>query len=136
MLSAGKGYRIRSNSKDAENLDYGDSFFDKAICSEVLEHTLHPAKVIEEIARVSKPGGVVILSIPNEDLINRIKGVLVATGIFKLLFKNIPKENEWHLNDFSLPILRSMTKGILDEMGIGPYGIGFFHSGMSGNIWS
>jgi len=102
----------------------------------VLEHTLHPAKVIEEIARVSKPGGVVILSMPDEDLINRIKGVLVATGIVKLLYQNIPNENEWHLHDFSLPILGPCPRVSWKKWKYGPCAIGFSHSGMSENIWS
>jgi ubiquinone/menaquinone biosynthesis C-methylase UbiE len=121
MLSQAKqrlGDKVELKKCNAEKIEYPDNCFDKTICTEVLEHTLHPARVIEEIARVSKPGGVVILSIPYENLINRIKAVFVATGIFKLLFKNIPKENEWHLHDFSLSTLRSITKGFMDEMEI------------------
>jgi len=112
------GDRVELKKCNGEHIDYPDDCFDKIICTEVLEHTLHPAKVIEEIARVSRPGGVVILSIPYEDLINKMKRVFVATGIFKLLFKNIPQENEWHLHDFSLSLLRSITKGIINEMEI------------------
>ena len=119
MLSGARkrlGDKVELKQCNAENIDYPDNSFDKLICTEVLEHTLHPAKVIEEIARVSKPGGIVVLSIPYEKLIDRIKGVFVATGVFRFLFKNIPKENEWHLHDFSLSILRSITKGLMDEM--------------------
>jgi len=121
MLSLARrrlGDNVELKKCNAESIDYSNSLFDKAICSEVLEHTLHPSRVIEEIARVLKPGGMVILSIPNENRINRVKEIFVATGIFKLLFKNIPEENEWHLHNFSLPILRSMTKGILEEVEI------------------
>ena len=121
MLSLARrrlGEKVELKKCNAEKIEYPDDCFDKIICTEVVEHTLHPAKVIEEIARVSKPGGIVILSIPYEDLINRIKGVFVATGIFKLMFKNIPKENVWHLHDFSLSFLRSLTKSIMDEIEI------------------
>ncbi len=112
------GDKVELKKCNGEHIDYPDNRFDKVICTEVLEHTIHPAKVIEEITRVSKPGGIVVLSIPYENLINKLKGALVATGFFKLLFKNIPKENEWHLHDFSLSFLRSITKGIMNEMEI------------------
>jgi ubiquinone/menaquinone biosynthesis C-methylase UbiE len=103
---------------NAESIEYPDRFFEKIICSEVLEHTLDPSTVIREIRRVAKAGGTVVLSIPNEELIDKIKSILVRTGIFKLFFKNIPDRNEWHLHSFSLPVLRSMTNGMLDELEI------------------
>ena len=121
MLSLAKkrlGDKVELKQCNAESLVYADNFFDRTVCTEVLEHTLNPQKVICEIARVSKPGGVVILSIPNEDLINKCKDILVKMIIFKVFFKNIPEKNEWHLHNFSLPILRSMTKDVLKEIEI------------------
>lgn len=121
MLSLARerlGDKVELKKCNAESIHYPDNFFDKIICTEVLEHTLNPSSVIQEIFRVSKPGGVVILSIPNEDLINRCKDAFIRTGIFKIFFSNIPEKNEWHLHNFSLPILRSMTHGVLEELQI------------------
>lgn len=101
---------------DAGKIDYPDDFFDKTICTEVLEHTLDPVTVLFEIQRVTRAGGTVVLSIPNEALINRVKEFFTKTGMFKLLFRNIPERNEWHLHSFNLAVLRSMTKGVLEEM--------------------
>ena len=36
-----------------------------AVCSEVLEHLLEPARAIAELSRVLAPGGVLVLSVPN-----------------------------------------------------------------------
>lgn len=119
MLSLARrrlGDRVELRKCDAENIEYPDNFFDKIICSEVLEHTPNPSRVIQETARVAKPGGAVILTIPNEDLIQRFKDVLIAARVFRFLLKNIPEKNEWHLHSFSLPILRSMIRGILEEV--------------------
>jgi SAM-dependent methyltransferase len=38
--------------------------FDAAICTQVLEHVRDPGQVIDEIVRVTRPGGDVIISVP------------------------------------------------------------------------
>lgn len=38
---------------------------DAAVCLEVLEHLLKPSRAVSELARIIKPGGLVILSVPN-----------------------------------------------------------------------
>ncbi len=51
---------------DAENLEcLAANVFDHVLCSEVLEHFLHPEKVFEGIARVLKPGGTALITTPN-----------------------------------------------------------------------
>jgi SAM-dependent methyltransferase len=41
---------------DAESMPFGDKVFDYVICSHLLEHVIHPGKVIDEIMRVGKAG--------------------------------------------------------------------------------
>ncbi len=41
-----------------------DASFDAILCSEVLEHVPEPTHVLDEFARLLKPGGVVILTAP------------------------------------------------------------------------
>ena len=48
-----------------EPLPHGDASFDVAICLEVLEHLVNPAVVTREIARILRPGGLALLSVPN-----------------------------------------------------------------------
>ena len=50
---------------DAAELPFGDSSFDGAFCSNMLEHTPEPRAVIDEIARVLRPGGWAYLSWTN-----------------------------------------------------------------------
>jgi SAM-dependent methyltransferase len=47
---------------DAHSLPFKDSEFELVLCTEVLEHVKNPQKVIDEIGRVLKPGGRVILT--------------------------------------------------------------------------
>ncbi|HNW60738.1 MAG TPA: methyltransferase domain-containing protein [bacterium] len=51
---------------DAERLDcFRAGTFDHLLCSEVLEHCLHPQAIFAGIARVLKPGGEALLTTPN-----------------------------------------------------------------------
>jgi len=49
---------------DAAHLPLSAERFDAAICSELLEHVPEPMAVVEEIYRVLKPGGVVLICVP------------------------------------------------------------------------
>lgn len=48
-----------------EGLPYPDAVFDAVIVIEVLEHTAVPYRVLAEIKRVLKPGGLLVFSVPN-----------------------------------------------------------------------
>ncbi|WP_309493607.1 class I SAM-dependent methyltransferase [Candidatus Hecatella orcuttiae] len=50
---------------DATKLPFRGSVFDHVICSEVLEHVSKDKAVLAELARVMKPSGRLILSVPN-----------------------------------------------------------------------
>lgn len=49
------------------NTSFGDTFFDKVLYSEVLEHPYSPVEVLKELNRISLSKGNPILSIPNRD---------------------------------------------------------------------
>jgi len=48
-----------------EGLPYPDASFDALVAIEVMEHTRSSYRVLGEIARVLRPGGVLIFSVPN-----------------------------------------------------------------------
>jgi SAM-dependent methyltransferase len=48
----------------AAALPFADGTFDSILCTEVLEHTPDPAAGLREIARVSKTGAVLVLTVP------------------------------------------------------------------------
>lgn len=60
------GLTIKKLNIETEKLPYNDDEFDGAILNEVFEHLrIHPVKTIEQVYRVMKPGGVLLLSTPN-----------------------------------------------------------------------
>lgn len=86
-----------------------DGMFDVVLCTEVLEHTLNPFSAIQEIRRILKPAGILLMSTPFDF---RIHGPLpdcwrfTEHGIRALLseFQTVditPLENE---NRFLMPI--------------------------------
>jgi ubiquinone/menaquinone biosynthesis C-methylase UbiE len=102
--------RVHLFQGDAQNLPCRDEVFKQVICSEVLEHLLSPSEALHEMARILKPNGVALISIPNEMWINRMKSILVELGIFRWFvnrrgeYKEMPErmEDEWHLQILSL----------------------------------
>jgi SAM-dependent methyltransferase len=51
---------------DGERLPFADGLFDCVICTETLEHVPDDRLVARELVRVLRPGGVLVLSVPDE----------------------------------------------------------------------
>ena len=49
---------------DGHDLPFGDATFDAVVCQAVLEHVLEPPRVVAEIHRVLRPGGLLYAEIP------------------------------------------------------------------------
>jgi SAM-dependent methyltransferase len=49
---------------DAEALPFESNSVDAVVCDNVLEHTPRPDKIVDEIERVLKPGGLVYIAVP------------------------------------------------------------------------
>ena len=54
-------------------LPFPSDTFERVYCSEVFEHLSDPATARDEIRRLLKAGGVAVLWVPNESLINASK---------------------------------------------------------------
>jgi 2-polyprenyl-3-methyl-5-hydroxy-6-metoxy-1,4-benzoquinol methylase len=63
---------------DATQMPYRDSAFDAAICSETAEHIPDDRGVVQEIARVLKPDGLLFFTVPNLWNASRIVSMLKA----------------------------------------------------------
>ncbi len=58
------GFEGRAGNLET-GIDYPESSFDLAFCSEVIEHMNSPERLAAEMFRVLKPGGMLVLSTPN-----------------------------------------------------------------------
>lgn len=91
------------------NLPFPDNFFHGVILSEILEHLEDDVRGLREVWRVVKPGGVVVITVPNAnypllwDPINKILETFFKTKIRRGPFAGI-----WanHVRLYHLPDLR------------------------------
>ncbi len=68
----GDGSGLHTGKWDTSKLDFvcdlydipEDREFDTVFCSEVLEHVIDPVRAVEKMARLTKPGGQVIITAP------------------------------------------------------------------------
>lgn len=73
---AGDGAGLQTGRWDTSQLDFvcdlydipEDRLFDTVFCSEVLEHVTDPVRAVEKLARLTKPGGQVIVTAPFNSL--------------------------------------------------------------------
>ena len=111
----------------AEDLPFENNSMDIVICTEVIEHVINPTVVLRELKRVLKNEGLIIVSTPNEKLINRLKDIIDFFKIYKKLFSNIPKRNddEWHLHSFDLNSFKDCIPPEIKVQSIIPIPSGF-----------
>jgi ubiquinone/menaquinone biosynthesis C-methylase UbiE len=57
---------------DAERLPFADASFDLATCDDTIEHVVDPQAALDELARVVKPGGRLLLISPNHGAVHVI----------------------------------------------------------------
>ena len=60
------GFAYRQVDLNRDGLSgYSDAGFDVIVCSDVVEHLENPAAILREFARVLRPGGTALVSLPN-----------------------------------------------------------------------
>lgn len=59
--------KVKLIKADATKLPFKDKSFDRIIATEILEHIPNDEEVISEINRVLKPGGIVMVTVPNKN---------------------------------------------------------------------
>lgn len=79
------GYDVRFVKGEIDKLDVAPSSFDRVFCTEVLEHTVDPDAILATIARILKPTGIAVITVPNDPLILDIKGVIRRSPLGRIL---------------------------------------------------
>lgn len=79
-------------------LPFDDAEFDTVVCVEGLEHIENPANAIREFARILRPGGMAIVSVPNiMNIEERLKWLFFGyTSHFKPLSKEAIRVHQRH----------------------------------------
>ena len=85
----GRPHHFEYLASTADMLPFPDDHFDLVTCQTVLMHVADPASVVAEMIRVTKPGGLVLASEPNnlaDPLSNRIATPGLAPDVLARLF--------------------------------------------------
>jgi SAM-dependent methyltransferase len=69
QASADRPHNVEFAVCDVAGLPFDDASFDIVTCMEVIEHVDNPARVIDELHRVLKPDGLLLLSTPNREVV-------------------------------------------------------------------
>lgn len=107
-----RGTNIRLLRAEAENLPFDGGAADVVVCTEVLEHVPDPEAVVIEVKRILKPRGLALFTVPHEETIDRVKRILRALKLDRLLFSNVSEERAkgWHIQDFTLAGFRKLLE--------------------------
>ncbi len=97
---------------NGENLPFADESFGAVMLTEVLEHTRDDRQTLQEIARVTKSGGTLLVSTPHRGLFGFLDPDNVFNGAFSLISKlRIPKPGGGKFyENFSYDIHRHYTE--------------------------
>ncbi|MBL7206000.1 MAG: methyltransferase domain-containing protein [Candidatus Aenigmarchaeota archaeon] len=61
----GSGIKAQSIDIDGKKLPFENGYFDAVFCGDVVEHIFYPDKLLEDVHRILRPGGYIIVTIPN-----------------------------------------------------------------------
>lgn len=68
-----------------EALPYDDASFDAVVCVDVLEHVADLNKVLSEVARTLRPGGLFLFDTINRNPLARLATITIAEDVLRLL---------------------------------------------------
>ncbi len=112
---ADNGQEVSLVQGAGECLPFKTNSFDKVVCKGALDHFPHPAKAIEEMARVLKPQGKAIIAIANFESLGFRLGRWLFT-LEKILLRGKPKhQNIWqipadHTLKFDYTVMKRLVK--------------------------
>ena len=80
-----QGVRIGYDVGVGEALPYSDGSFDAVVCVDVLEHVTELDRVLAEVARTLRPGGLFFYDTINRNPLSRLATITVAEDLLRLL---------------------------------------------------
>ena len=79
------GREIAYDVGAGETLPYADASFDAVVCVDVLEHVEDLQRVVDEVARVLRPGGVFLFDTINRTALSRLVTITLAERVLGVL---------------------------------------------------
>lgn len=96
------GYDVRFIKGEVDKLDLPPASLDRIICTEVLEHTVAPEAILSAMARLLKPTGVAVITVPNDPLILKLKDYVRRSPLGPLLAGRVKwGGDQYHLHQWT-----------------------------------
>jgi len=90
-------------------LPFADGAFDGVLCSSVLEYADVPEDYLKEIARVTKPGGSLLISVPNAESVVRL-GLRIAFTLTNMIGRPRPQYMAHSHHQYSRSQFRALLR--------------------------
>ncbi len=104
---------IKVYCANSEVLPFPDSYFDKIVLTEVLEHVMSPTNTIREISRVLKPGGTLYLSTPSGPICKFWKIVVWPVQKIKRIF--VPRKTKPEDQIYDVPLSKNSIVKMISQ---------------------
>jgi SAM-dependent methyltransferase len=118
------GYDAEFKQGEIVKLGLPAGTFDRIICTEVLEHTTNPEEILAELARLLTANGRAVITVPNDPLIEGLKGVVRRTPAGWLLRDRVNwGGDEFHIHKWKPAAFRSVLSRffIVDAQRAAPF---------------
>lgn len=110
------GNNVKLIYADAERkINLPKENLDVIICSQTLEHVKHPEKIMDNIKKLSHTNTRIIISVPNEKFILKVKKLLKSIKLFSVFLKGIEdRTSEWHIQVFDDKLVKKLVSKDFD----------------------
>jgi SAM-dependent methyltransferase len=117
-VAAARGVTVAALDLERDGWPYPDAHFDAVVCNQVLEHLKNIWLPLDEMARVTRPGGTLVVSVPNlASLHNR---VLLALGRQPTSIRVVgPHVRGFALHEFVRVLERGGRFEVVEVRGVG-----------------
>jgi len=113
---ARKHYKLYVKVGTLDTVKYPSNFFDCVVMIEVIEHLSNPKKTLEEVNRILKPNGLIVIQTSNIDcLMSKLKGSAWGYYNFGHLYLFSRKTLKMYLNDTRFKLVKGFFG---DEIGL------------------
>lgn len=100
---------LKTKRVNVENgIPFENNSFDIVTCSEVIEHVYDTDFLIQEISRILKPNGTLIITTPN--LVSLTNRILILLGKYPLFVPEYKKDQSGHIRAYTVDVMINQLK--------------------------